>query len=155
MKRVGIHCRISHDAPGDAGGTARQEAACRRFAEARGWVVSVVFVDNDVSAYRDVDRPAFGDLSLAVICGDVDGVLFWKLDRLVRRPVDSERFWELCQTSGVWLTSVTEPIDTSTDLGVGLVRVLVAFASTPGRSSCTTSSNAPTTAPPTSPTWCT
>src|SRR5205807_10391964 len=36
--------------------------------------------------------------------------------------------WQACETAGTALVSVTEPIDTSTDIGVALVRILVTFA---------------------------
>lgn len=58
----------------------------------------------------------------------ISEVVVWKLDRLVRRPAEFERFWASCEEVGAILVSATEPIDTSTDLGVALVRILVSFA---------------------------
>jgi excisionase family DNA binding protein len=52
----------------------------------------------------------------------------WKLDRLVRRSVEFERLWASCETAEVSLASVTEPIDTSNELGLAIVRILVTFA---------------------------
>ena len=109
--------------------TRRQERACREYCAARGWEVAAVFEDVDYSAYRgELRRPAFEAMCRAVGDGEVAGVLVWKLDRLVRRARDFERFWAVCEKAGVSLASVTEPIDTSTDLGLGLVRILVTFA---------------------------
>jgi site-specific DNA recombinase len=70
----------------------------------------------------------FEALQDAIDRHDVDVVVVWKLDRLVRRPAEFERLWERCENRGVALASVTEPIDTSTDLGVAIVRILVTFA---------------------------
>ena len=56
-------------------------------------------------------------------------MVVWKLDRLVRRPSEFESFWEACEAAGVALVSATEPVDTSHELGLALVRILVTFAS--------------------------
>ncbi len=86
--------------------------------------------DVDVSAYaKGVRRHAFEDLKKVVAAGKVDGVLVWKLDRLVRRAADFERFWVRCDHAGVFLASATEPIDSTTELGLAVIRILVTFAS--------------------------
>ncbi|MEY2420022.1 MAG: hypothetical protein QOI95_89 [Acidimicrobiaceae bacterium] len=127
---IGIYTRLSHDATGEQTATARQERACRSFAELRGWTVAEVFEDVDVSAYKTgVIRPAYERLLLAVRSGDLGGVLVWKLDRLVRRPAEFERFWSACEEQGAIVASATEPIDTSHELGLAIVRILVTFAS--------------------------
>ena len=128
--RIGIYTRLSLDATGgEQTATARQERACRAYAEVRGWEVVEIFEDVDLSAYQPrVVRPAYERLLLRVAEGAIDGVLFWKLDRLVRRPSEFERFWAQCESAGAFIASVIEPIDASTDLGVALVRILVTFA---------------------------
>jgi site-specific DNA recombinase len=55
-------------------------------------------------------------------------VLVWKLDRLVRRPKDFERLWELAERRGVFIASVTEPVDSSSPIGLAMLRILVALA---------------------------
>lgn len=60
--------------------------------------------------------------------GQVNGVLVWKLDRLVRRSAEFERFWERCERAGIFLTSVTEPLDSTNEIGLAVVRMLVNFA---------------------------
>ena len=130
MTAVAIYTRLSHDATGEQTATHRQRVACEAFAALRGWRVVRVFEDVDLSAYqRSVVRPAYEEMLLAVRAKRIDGILAWKLDRFVRRSADFERLWETCDRSGAFLTSAMEPIDTSTDLGLALVRVLVAFAS--------------------------
>jgi DNA invertase Pin-like site-specific DNA recombinase len=55
-------------------------------------------------------------------------VLVWKLDRLVRRPKDFERLWEVVERRGVFIASVTEPVDRSSPIGLAMLRILVALA---------------------------
>jgi site-specific DNA recombinase len=127
---VGIYTRISSDRTGQQTATGRQEEACRAFASLRGWEVEAVYEDIDVSAYQLKERrPAYESMLSALASGDIDGVLCWKLDRLVRRPAEFERFWSVCEKGDAVLASVTEPIDTSSELGLALVRILVTFAS--------------------------
>jgi hypothetical protein len=57
----------------------------------------------------------------------VSGIAVWKLDRLVRRPAEFERYWASGEEVGAILISATEPIDTSTDLDVTLVRIPCQF----------------------------
>ncbi len=86
--------------------------------------------DVDVSAYaKRARRPAYEDMKQVIAAGKVDGVLVWKLDRLVRRVVDFERFWVRCDQADVFLASATEPIDSTTELGLAVIRILVTFAS--------------------------
>lgn len=128
--RVAIYTRLSHDKTGEQTATSRQQKACEAFAELRGWRVVRVFEDVDLSAYKEgIKRPAYEEMLLAVRSKRIDGVLAWKLDRFVRRSAEFERLWSACDRNGVFLTSAMEPIDTSTDLGLAMVRVLVAFAS--------------------------
>ena len=126
---VAIYTRVSHEDAEQPSSTRRQELACREFAQARAWDIVDVYEDIDVSAYdRRVRRPAFDRLMRTVAGGQVNGVLVWKLDRLVRRSVDFERFWERCERVGIFLTSVTEPLDSTNEIDLAVVRMLVNFA---------------------------
>src|SRR4051794_8357778 len=128
--RLGIYTRISQADAETQTATVRQEDACRRYALIRGWEVAGVYEDIDMSAYqRGVVRPAYEQLLAEVAARRIDGVLVWKLDRLVRRPAEFERFWSACEAAGGLVVSATEPIDTSSDLGLAIVRILVTFAS--------------------------
>lgn len=129
MTTVAIYTRLSLDKGGQTA-TSRQRKACEMFAGIRNWEVGPHFEDVDVSAYMPgVVRSDYEAMLAAITTGAIQGVLIWKLDRLVRRPSDFERFWKTCEAHGVFLASATEPIDSTTDLGVALVRILVAFAS--------------------------
>jgi DNA invertase Pin-like site-specific DNA recombinase len=109
--------------------TKRQEQACRTFAQLREWEVDAVYEDVDLSAFRKgVVRPRYESLLRAI--GDRGSRASWSgrsTDWYVV-PAKSETFWRVCEANGDILASATEPIDTSTDLGVALVRILVSFA---------------------------
>ena len=130
LRRVGIYTRLSRDtSEGRQTATARQEADCRQYVAVKGWEVAQVYEDVDFSAYqRNVRRPGYERLLADVAAGVIDGVVVWKLDRLVRRASEFERFWAACEEARASLSAVHDPIDTSTEVGMAIVRVLVAFA---------------------------
>lgn len=133
IRRMAVYARLSQDRDGTQTATARQIADARKLAELRGWEVTRTYEDVDLSAYRrGVVRPEYERLLEDIADREVDGVIVWKLDRLVRRAAEFERFWRVCEDAGAILASVNEPVDTSTDIGMVVVRVLVAFAQLEG-----------------------
>jgi site-specific DNA recombinase len=99
MTAVLIYTRLSTEDVHDA--TGRQEVACRSYAEARNWEVAAALCDVDASAYQPrARRPGFETLIAEAASRSADGVLVWKLDRLVRRPKDFERLWEVAERRG-------------------------------------------------------
>jgi DNA invertase Pin-like site-specific DNA recombinase len=126
MTAVLIYTRLSTEDVHDA--TVRQEVACRSYAEARNWEVVAALCDVDASAYQPrARRPGFETLAEAA-ARSADGVLVWKLDRLVRHPKDFERLWDVAERRGVFIASVTEPVDSSSPIGLAMLRILVALA---------------------------
>jgi len=125
---IAIYTRLSNDEFGTQTATQRQAEACSAYAALRGWEVGKVFEDVDLSAFRAVTRPAYEEMLAGISAGRWGGVLVWKLDRLVRRPAEFERFWATCERAGAVLMSVNDPIDTTTDVGLAIVRILVTFA---------------------------
>jgi site-specific DNA recombinase len=126
---VGIYTRLSRDMDGRQTATARQERDCRALARSKGWRVSQVYEDVDFSAFKkNVRRPAYEQMVHDLAAGVIEGVVVWKLDRLMRRASEFERFWSVCETAGATLAAVHDPIDTSSEVGMVIVRVLVAFA---------------------------
>jgi site-specific DNA recombinase len=127
MTAVLIYTRLSTEDVHDA--TVRQEVACRSYAGARNWEVTATLTDLDASAYQPrARRPGFETLIAEAAARSADGVLVWKLDRLVRRPKDFERLWEVAERRGVFIASVTEPVDSSSPIGLARLRILVALA---------------------------
>lgn len=131
MTRVAIYSRLSHDITGGfQTATVRQAEACRSYAAARDWEVLAEFEDVELSAADPrVRRPDFEEMLRRASSGEFDGILVWKLDRLVRRPSQFETTWQILDDAHTFLASATEPVDTSNPLGLAVVRMLVTFAS--------------------------
>ena len=109
---------------------ARQEADCRALAARKGWGVGGVYVDNDVSA-ADVRRrrPEYERLLEDVKAGRVAAVVVWDLDRLHRRPIELERFFEVADGAGLrFLATVSGDVDLETGQGVMVARIKGAVA---------------------------
>ena len=134
MTRAVIYARLSRDRDGSQTATARQVADCRRYADAKGWSVEAVHEDADLSAYTaTVTRPGFEAVLAAVEGGEADVVLSWKLDRLLRRPRDFERLWQLCEGAGAHIATITDGIDTSQPMaGLLVPRIMSTFAEMEG-----------------------
>jgi DNA invertase Pin-like site-specific DNA recombinase len=123
-----IYTRLSEDRDGQQTATARQEADCRKLAAERGWEISRVYEDVDISAYdRRKKRPQFEQM-LADVAADGGRILVWKLDRLIRQPRDTERVLDILEGSGGQLASVNDPVDTSTPMGQAMFRIGVVMA---------------------------
>ena len=95
--RVCIYCRISRDETGDMLGVKRQEKECKKWAEAEGWTVVRVIVDNDVSASGKVPRPGYEEVIDGIKAGEFDGLIVWAPDRLHRRPIELEHYITVCE----------------------------------------------------------
>lgn len=127
--RAGIYTRISRDEDGDGLGVRRQEDDCRDVCDRRGWKVSEVFVDNDVSAYSGRQRPRYEDLVAAVAQGSVDAIVAWAPERLHRSPRELEDFIELVERTGCAVETVKAGAwDVSTSHGRLVARMLGAVA---------------------------
>lgn len=126
---VAVYCRISADRTSTGLGVARQEKDCRAWADRRGWPVAQVYTDNDTSAYGAKDRPEYRRMLADLQTGKVDGVIVWHLDRLTRRPIELEQFFDLVDRAGVTnLASVTGDVDLASDDARFLARVVGAAA---------------------------
>ncbi|MDP9434113.1 MAG: recombinase family protein, partial [Actinomycetota bacterium] len=123
-----IYARQSLDRDGSGAAVERQVADCRSLAEARGWDVAEVLIDNDLSASSGKRRPEYERLLDRVRSGGVRVVVVWHLDRLTRRLADLVTVLELCRTTGTKVATVTGDLDLSTDTGRMLAGILVSVA---------------------------
>jgi site-specific DNA recombinase len=123
--RAAIYTRVSQDRDGSSTATDRQERECRAWCRREGVRVVEVFEDVDQSAYSGKARPAFERLKEELASFDV--LVFWKTDRLVRRTTDFYRLLEACETAGVRLVSVIDPIDTSTPILAGVAGLIASM----------------------------
>lgn len=126
--RAVIYARQSLDRTGEGAAVDRQTSDCQRLAEQRGWTVTDVITDNDLSASTGRVRPGYVRLLEAMRAGSLDVVVVWHVDRLTRRLVDLEEVIALCEQTGVRLATVTGDLDLSTDTGRMLARILASVA---------------------------
>lgn len=125
MTRAAISARISDDRTGAGLGVQRQEQDCRALAEARGWTVVAVHVDNDLSAYSGKRRPGYEALLAQIEAGEIDVVIAWHTDRLHRSLVELERYISLCEPRSVSTVTVRAgELDFATPSGRMVARML-------------------------------
>lgn len=106
--RAVIYCRISLAQYGDTVKVKRQEKLCRKLAERLGWEVMFVYVDNNASAWkRNRKRPGWDAMLAAVEAGEVDAIITYHGDRLIRQPWDLEVLLNLADGRGLKLASPT------------------------------------------------
>lgn len=126
--RVAVYLRQSQDREGNEYGITRQREDVLRLVQARGWSVAAEYVDNDTSATARKPRPAFDAMMAAVDAGTVDVIAARHVDRLVRRLADLEAVLERCEAHGVVIVTAADSVDTSTDGGRLVVRILGSVA---------------------------
>lgn len=108
LKAAAIYCRLSYAPDGSLEKVERQEDDCRQLADRLAWPISEqhVFKDNSRSAWqRNRKRPAWDKLLEAIERGDVDGVLVYHGDRLIRQPHDLEKLLRLADDRAIALAS--------------------------------------------------
>ena len=128
-RRAAIYLRISSDVAGEGLGVARQEQDCRKLAEVKGWTVSGIYCDNDVSAYRKKNRPEYQRMLQDIESGQVDAVIAWHADRLHRRTAELVGFIDAVNAHDVAVeTCASGTYDLSTPAGRMTARILGAVA---------------------------
>lgn len=129
MPRVALYARISEDPKDVRAGVDRQRDDCIALAARRGWDITEHYIDNDLSAYRKaVVRPRFEQMLTDLTGGDLDGIVVYDLDRLVRQPRDLERLIDIYEGSDHVFASAEGDIDLQGSGGRTMARVLTAFA---------------------------
>ncbi|MBS7646710.1 MAG: recombinase family protein [Candidatus Bathyarchaeia archaeon] len=93
-----------------------QVAQCWDYCRRRNWIVRYVFIDECQSG-GTVERPKFQLMLEKAEKGEIDVIVFWKLDRFCRSLVDLVNIERMLRSWGVGLCSVTEFIDTTTPVG--------------------------------------
>src|SRR3954453_5699710 len=126
--RAVIYCRQSLDRTGEGLAVTRQREDAEALCRERGWTVQDVITDNDVSASTRKPRPGFLRVLDLVDSRNVDVVVCWHVDRLVRKLADLETVIERCERTGVRLATVSGDLDLSTDAGRLVGRILASVA---------------------------
>jgi DNA invertase Pin-like site-specific DNA recombinase len=124
---VGILSRVSARSPADGWSYRSQEDAARQFALQRRWLVlEPPFRDVNVSAYRPgVFRPAYEQLLADLSAGRIQGIIVWKIDRLIRNDRELVRLDRLLDETGGFVASVKDPVDTRLPGGRAALRAYV------------------------------
>lgn len=107
-KRAGIYCRLSYAPDGSVEKVERQEADCRALADRLEWPVSAehVYQDNSRSAWqRNRKRPAWDAMLQAIEAGEIDAIIVYHGDRLIRQPWDLELLLNIAREKRVRLAS--------------------------------------------------
>lgn len=128
MTRVGAYLRASQDREGTGLSVERQLEDVQRLCKSRGWEIAEVFTDNDVSALSRKPRPAFVRMMAQVDAGELDIICARHMDRLLRRLSELESVLERCQSTGTHIVTASDGVDTSTDGGRLVARILSSVA---------------------------
>lgn len=124
--RVAIYARISRVTERTTS-VDRQIQHARSLCEQRGWTVAEVYADEGVSGATDPDdRPQMGEMLKRL--SQYNAIVFYRIDRLARSTVAFADLMERCQSAGVALVSVTEPMDLSTPMGRAMAEIIAVFA---------------------------
>lgn len=126
---VAVYARISQDRDGRGLGVKRQLKDCRAEAARRGWTVAEEYIDDDLSAYNGKARPAYDRMLADIEAGTRDAVIVWHMDRLHRRPIELERFADVCTRAGVAdVKTLHGDLDLGNGDGLLMARLLAAVA---------------------------
>jgi site-specific DNA recombinase len=123
------YVRVSSLEDGQQGSMPMQRRAIGQIAELRGFEIVEWFEDPDLSAFkRNVRRPGYDEMMLRLpeIAGG--GIVFYRLDRFCRRLAQFAAAYERCDDHRVALVSATEPVDTSSPMGLAAMEMLMVFA---------------------------
>lgn len=105
---AGIYCRLSYAPDGSVEKVERQESDCRELAARMGWRVSDrhVFPDNSRSAWqRNRKRPQWDAMLRAIEAGEIDGLIVYHGDRLIRQPFDLETLISIAESQSLRVAS--------------------------------------------------
>jgi DNA invertase Pin-like site-specific DNA recombinase len=130
-QRAGIYTRLSYLDDGTEERCERQEDDCRRLAERLSWPVSEqhVFSDPARSAWRrNRKRPGWDGLLAAIEAGQIDAVIVYHGDRLLRQPRDLEDLLDIAREKSVKLASPSGTRDLANTDDMFILRIEAAQA---------------------------
>ncbi len=111
--RAAIYLRVSSKQQADGQSLDGQLADCRRFCEGRGWEIVRVYREEGRSAYGEhaKDRLQFMQMLDDAQAGLFDTIVVWAYDRFSRDSELSIVTKNWLRKHGIYVYSVTEPID--------------------------------------------
>lgn len=128
MKKACVYTRVSTTEQANEGySIEEQERLCRAAIESKEWECVGVYSDPGVSGRR-LDRPGLKNMLAAIVSGQVEAVVIYKLDRLSRKQKDTMMLIEdVFLKNNVNLVSLNETLDTSTPWGRAMIGILSSF----------------------------
>lgn len=102
-----------------------QDAAMRRYAEAKGWEVAGTYIDEGLSGTTD-RRPAFQRMIEDALSGLADVIVVHSLTRLFREHFFMEKYRRKLEEKGVRIVSITEDVGDS-EIGLFIQQFLSLF----------------------------
>jgi site-specific DNA recombinase len=108
MKTCYIYLRVSTDRQAEEGfSLENQKKACRDYAQAHGYHVKRIFIDDGKSG-RTTDRTAFQELLKEFDVYKADALIIYKIDRFARNVSDFRNTKKAIEAKGVEMISVLE-----------------------------------------------
>lgn len=129
--RAAVYCRISDDKNKDEEGVARQEEHCRGICDRMTLALTSdhVYIDNSRSAWkRNRKRPGWDAMLEAAGRGEIDVIVCYHPDRLMRQPRDLEDLLNIAQDHNIRLVGNANGRDLSNPDDVFMLRIEVAHA---------------------------
>jgi DNA invertase Pin-like site-specific DNA recombinase len=120
--RVCLYCRVSSDKQE----LEQQIAACKRFADYRGFEVAATY--SEVVSGAKAKRPQYLQMVKDLRAYKYDGVVIFRLDRLGRNARELALLVDELENKGIKVFSVNESFDTSTALGRAMRELIYIFA---------------------------
>lgn len=88
---------------------------------------ALIYKDKGYSG-KNTERPDFQKLIADIKADKIDKVIVYKIDRISRNIVDFYGLWEIMEKHNCEIISHSEPIDTTTTYGRGMMGILAIFA---------------------------
>jgi site-specific DNA recombinase len=110
IKRAFAYLRVSSEGQIEGDGFPRQRKAIEAYAKKNGFKIVQWFEERGVSGtIESADRPAFGEMMVALLSNGTRTVIIEKLDRIARSVAVQENTINEFQRKGFELVSVSEP----------------------------------------------
>lgn len=128
--RVAVYARVSHDEQVKFGYSIdAQKEKLLNWVDENGHKLAGMYVDEGVSARKKVkNRKELQRLLLDIQNGDIDLIIFIKLDRYFRSVAEYHETQKILDAHGVNWKSITEDYDTTTSDGRFKVNMMLSFA---------------------------
>jgi site-specific DNA recombinase len=108
-----------------------QREACEAYIKSQaheGWVLVPDPFDDGGFSGGKMDRPALTRLMDKVRAGEIDVIVFYKIDRFTRSLTDFAKLNEVLEQHNVSFVSITQHINSTTSMGRLMLNVLLSFA---------------------------